>query len=212
MAVLLLLLLALAPAKAQTVVYKGQIAPLEVEQKGYDTYTWELYKDSTVNFAIVNGDPMPSSYAEFVGDNAGPLVNVKWLEPGTFFFKVRAVNADGCTMNLKIGIIKVIEAKPTAVIVSPDLMMTCIDEPTTLEVVLTGSGPWEFSYTDGTNIEKVTGITDPNYQLKVNPKSTTIYYITEVKDMFESNSDDSNSVMVVVNPKPVIGKIYQWEP
>jgi hypothetical protein len=212
MAALLLLLLALAPAKAQTVVFKGQIAPLEVEQKGYDTYTWELYKDSTVNFAIVDGDPMPSSYAEFVGDNAGPLVNVKWLEPGTFFFKVRAVNVAGCTMNLKIGIIKVIEAKPTAVIVSPDLMMTCIDEPTTLEVVLTGSGPWEFSYTDGTTIETVKGITDPNYQLKVNPKSTTVYWITEVKDMFESNSDDSNSVMVVVNPKPVIGKIYQWEP
>lgn len=211
-AVLLLLLLALAPAMAQNVVYKGHIAPLEVEQKGYDTYVWELYKDSTVNFATTSGDLLPSSYAEFVGDNTGSIVNVKWLNIGTYFFKVTATNVAGCTMNLKIGVIKVIEVKPTAIIISPDLVMTCIDDPATLEVALTGSGPWDLSYTDGTTIETVKGITDTNYKLKVNPKSTTIYWITEVTDIYDSNPEDSNSVMVVVNPKPVIGKIYLWEP
>ena len=207
-AALLLLLLALAPAKAQNVVYQGQTSALEVEQKGFDTYVWELYNDSTVNFVVAAGTAVAAGDAQFVGGNTGAIVNVKWLNPGTYYFKVTGVDVAGCAMNLKVGIMKVIEAKPTAIISPPDLVMTCINEPTMLEVVLTGTGPWELSYTDGTTIQTVKGITDPSYQLKVNPKSTAIYWITAVKDKYGSNPEASNSIMVVVNPKPLIGKIY----
>jgi len=104
-AVLLLLLLALAPAMAQNVVYQGDTTPLAVEQKGADNYVWQFYSDSTVNFAVT--PPDAAAYAEFVGGNTGAEVNVLWKEPGTYFFKVTARDATNFTMNLKKGKIKV---------------------------------------------------------------------------------------------------------
>lgn len=106
MAVWLLLLLAVAPAMAQNVVYVGDTTPLTVEQKGLDKYQWHLYSDSTVNFAIAPADDSPP-YAEFIGGSNGTEVSVLWKIPGTYFFKVTAVDADDCTMNLKIGRITV---------------------------------------------------------------------------------------------------------
>jgi len=114
-AVLLLLLLALAPAMAQNVVYQGQITQLGVEQIPGETYEWELYRDSTVNFAVVPGD-CPASDAGFVGGNKGADVRVEWKEPGMYFFKVTAWNVSGCTSNLGIGKVKVLPSIPKAVI------------------------------------------------------------------------------------------------
>ena len=107
-AVVLLLLLALAPAMAQNVVYTGQTTPLAVEQTGFDTYKWELYNDGTVNFATEPGN-CPTTMADFdpAGGNAGASVNVKWIEPGRYFFKVTGYDVAGCASNLKVGIIEV---------------------------------------------------------------------------------------------------------
>ena len=54
------MLSALAPAMAQTVVnqnvvYQGETTTLEVDSLTGDTYSWELYNDSTVNFATATG-------------------------------------------------------------------------------------------------------------------------------------------------------------
>lgn len=104
---LLLLLLALAPAMAQDVVYTGETTTLSVRQEGADTYQWELYSNPTVNFAKVPGDPSPTAYAEFAGPNDGATVQVKWKKPGTYYFKVTALDAAGCAINFKIGMIEV---------------------------------------------------------------------------------------------------------
>ncbi|HEY3372283.1 MAG TPA: hypothetical protein VGK10_15615, partial [Prolixibacteraceae bacterium] len=149
-AALLLLLLALAPAMAQTVVHKGETTPLTVEQNGYDSYTWELYNDSTVNFATAVGTAVTDGDAQFVGKIDSATVNVLWKEPGTYFFKVRALNASGCTMNLKIGIVKVLNSIPTAIVVADQAV--CEGAKIELGVSFTGTAPWSFSYTDGTTI------------------------------------------------------------
>jgi len=209
LAVLLLLLLALAPAMAQLVVYQGETSTLTVVQEPGDTYEWELYNNGTVNFATVPGN-CPVTSAIFVGGNTGASVNVKWLEPGIYFFKVTAYDITGCTNNLKIGIVEVKPSIPTAVLTQPDPDWICIGDKTILEVTLTGVAPWEFTYTDGTSFWTVKDIADASYQLQLSPTATAQYWITSVKDIRGTNPTPSARVLIVVNPKPDISKIYQY--
>lgn len=208
------MLLALAPAKAQTVVYQGETTTLEVEQMPGDSYKWELYKDSTVNFATDKPD-CPPEMAYFVGVNEGSSVQVKWIEPGRYFFKVTAFDITGCTSNIKIGIMEVKEAKPTATITSPDQNI-CDGEAATIEVTLTGKGPWDLIYSDDAgNLKTITGITGSAYQLIVKPNSSTRYFITEVKDMNATNKIVAPyfKVWVFVSDRPVFSKtIHPVEP
>ena len=207
--VLLPLLIAMAPAMAQTVVYQGDTTPLSVVPVPGNTYSWELYSDPTVNFAKVPGN-CPVTSAEFVGGNTGPEVNVNWLKAGTYFFKVTAVDAINCTNNLKIGIVIVKDALPTAEIEPPAPI--CIGQSTTLKINLTGTSPWEFTYSDGTNFLTITGITSNQYLLNVSPKTTTSYWITEVKDKNGTNRARSANVVLEVSPKPASSKIYLYQP
>ena len=118
------LLLALAPAMAQTVVHKGQITSLNVKSVQGHTYEWELYNDSTVNFAKVSGN-CPVNSAKFISGNTGADVYVQWLEIGRFFFKVTARDNANCVMNLKMGIIQVIPPVIEAVIAGAGLTGAC---------------------------------------------------------------------------------------
>lgn len=122
--VLLPLLLSLAHAKAQTIVYQGTTTTLNVVPVPNNTYKWELYNDSTVNFATTPGN-CPAAAANFTGGNTGSTVNVNWLQPGIYFFKVTALDAVQCAMNLKIGMLKVIPPGINAVISGSTLMGVC---------------------------------------------------------------------------------------
>lgn len=210
MAVLLLLLLAVASAMAQDVVYQGQTTILDVEEVPGETYVWDMYNDSSVNFAITDGTAVTDGDVEFVGTRDGAMVNVNWKEPGIYFYKVTGLDAAGCTMNVKVGIMKVIEAKPTAVITSPDPDWICVGEAMNLEVIFTGTGPWEFTYTDGVDSYTVTAPETP-YLLTVKPQVPTQYWITGVKDTYGSNDKESNRVWVIVYPKPESSRIYPYE-
>jgi len=122
--VLQLLLLALAPARAQTIVSQGKITTLAVVQVPGHTYDWELYNDATINFATVAGN-CPVTSATFSGSHLGSSVQVIWLMPGIYFYKVTARNALGCTMNLKIGMIRVIPTELDASIAGTTLTGAC---------------------------------------------------------------------------------------
>jgi len=202
-------LLALVSARAQTVVYLSDTTSLSVVEVPGHTYTWELYDNGTVDFAIVPGN-CPATSADFVGGNSGPTINVKWLKTGTYFFKVTALDATGCTMNLKIGIVEVRKEIPTATITPPDPI--CIGETASLKITLTGTGPWEITYTDGTNSHTLSAIAASPVMVSVRPKTTTSYWITEVKDVRATNSQPSPSVSLQVKPKPVSSKIYLYQP
>ena len=206
----LLLLLAVAPVMAQNVVYEGQTTTLDVEEVPGETYVWDLYNDSTVDYAITDGTAVADGDLEFVGTPDGSMVNVNCKVPGTYFYKVTALDAAGCTMNLEIGILKVIEAKPTAVITPPDPDWICVGESMALEVIFTGTGPWEFSYTDGVN-SYLHSAPESTYLLPVSPKVPTQYWITGVKDKYGSNDKESDKVWIIVYPKPESSRIYPYE-
>ena len=203
------LLLAMAPAMAQTVVYVGDTTPLSVVAVSGDTYQWELYSDGTVNFATTTGN-CPVTSATFTGGSTGPVVGVKWLKTGTYFFKVTAYDPAHCTNNLKIGMITVDASLPSATFTPPDPV--CKGENGSLAVALTGSGPWNITYTDGVNSWSVPAITTTPYVLTVSPKTTTSYWITQVTGQNGTNSVPSPSVTLEVNPKPASSKIYLYQP
>ena len=211
LSVLLLLLLALAPAMAAIVVYQGEITPLAVVDVPGHTYEWEIYDDGTVNVALVPGN-CPVTSANFIGGNSGANVNVKWLKPGIYYYKVTTRDLPECGMNFKIGMVEVKEALPTAIITPPDPDGICVGESMILEVKITGTGPWNLTYTDGTNFWTMKDIPDAKYLFRVSPKVTTSYWITEVSNGNGINTTPSEKVIMEVKPKPVSSKIYQYDP
>ncbi|PTN07393.1 gliding motility-associated C-terminal domain-containing protein [Mangrovibacterium marinum] len=109
--VMLPVLLATASAMAQLTVYSGQSTTLQIEPKPGETYAWELYADSTVDFAVDQGQ-VTADMAEFVnGINTGSRVEVIWHQPGTYYFKLTRWNASQCTNNMQAGIIQILEPK-----------------------------------------------------------------------------------------------------
>jgi len=204
LAVMLLLLLALAPAMAQTFVRTGETTPLAVEQKSGETYTWDLYSDPSVDFATTSGN-CPVTWANFVGGNAGASVNVKWMKAGFYFYRVTAHN--GCTNNLKVGTLEVKIA--VKAVITPPSKEICVGDSISLEVTLTGNLPWNFTYTatdidGGITTKLVTNVTDSIYTLKIrpNPIKTTNYTIISISDIYGTNTEPSNTVTQIVNPLP----------
>lgn len=217
LAVLLLMLLALAPAMAQNVVYQGETTVLDVEQMPGDTYVWDIYNDSTVNFATATGTAVADGQVEFVGGNIGTPVSVLWKTPGIYFFKITAMDITGCTTNLKMGIMRVLPSLPTAVIeVKPEEI--CIGEWAELLVTFTGKAPWSIKLQEKDNDEirvvEYSGINDSDnpYTIKIGPKMTTEYTVIEVTDARSVQTKPSNSVILTVNPLPRSSTIYQFEP
>lgn len=214
MAALLLLLLAVAPAAAQNVAYQGETTTLAVVAEPDCNYKWELYNDGTGNLVDKPGNAQPSE-AVFVGSPNQPSVDVRWLTPGIYYYKVTVTdNITGCSSNLKIGRMEVKEALPTATITS-DHQTICDGDEATLEVTLTGKGPWDLTYSDDTDhLTTITGITESEYQLVVKPRRSTEYFITEVKDQNAVNSiAKPTKVWVFWTDRPVfVRKIHAVEP
>lgn len=203
---LLHLLLALAPAMAQNVAYTGGTTKLEIVPVTGETYSWELYDNGSVDFATTPGN-CPATSADFVSGNVGASVDVKWLKPGIYFFKVTAWNITGCTNNIKVGIIEVKIAVKATIEASP---VVCAGETVTLTVTLEGNPPWEYTYTDGTNSWTVSNVlTSPSViTLTPGPVITTDYWITLVKDQYGTNTTPSEKATQQVNPLPAPSLIY----
>jgi len=205
--VLLHLLLALAPAMAQNVVREGQTSTISVQPQPGDTYMWTLYNDSTVNFAVDPGTVV-QPYAEFVGDTNSSTVTILWKQAGVYFFRVNATDITGCTSNIKIGRMKVLHPIPTAKLEASPAV--CAGETISLTVTLTGTAPWEYTYTDGTNSWTVSNVlTSPDViTLTPGPVITTDYWITSVKDKYETNTTPGEKATQQVNPLPAKTTIY----
>lgn len=198
--IMLLVVMAMAPAMAQNIVYTGQSSELAVVPVPGDTYVWELYnKDITgLNFATVPGN-CPAGDALFTGGiNTGPAVNVTWFTPGIYFFKVTASRA-GCTNNLKVGKMTVLESLLTATISPPGPI--CLGDTVKLNITLTGTAPWSIDIFDGTANTTHNNVTSP-FILDISPTTSTDYTVTKVTDANGTKYTASKSASVIVNPNP----------
>lgn len=226
LAVLLHLLLALAPAMAQTVVYVGETSTLSVEPNSGDNYMWTLYNDSTVNFAVDPGT-VSATYFEFVGNSNSSTVTILWHEPGVYFFRINVTDITGCTNNLRVGKVKVIPA--IAKILPPAPI--CAGETCTLTVELSGYKDSEWEYTvefapvsGSTATRTVIGTAKaPPGEYKVtdllqipapNLVESTIFQVISVTNKLPSGkvvvtTIPSKPVTLVVYPPPKSSDIYK---
>lgn len=207
---LLSVLIAVAPAAAQNVVHQGETTPLSVVEVPGETYQWELYVDSTQNFATYPGD-CPVASADFTGGSTGATVNVLWKLPGTYFFKVTAWTVTGCTNNLRVGKIKVLHSLPTATLTTEAI---CEGDPLKIHVSLTGTAPWSFTITDGQHSWPFSGVVDTEFDAAIvpAPKASVSYWVTIVTDKWGTNTQPTDPVLQVVNPKPATSVIYPLQP
>jgi len=207
MVVLLPLLLAMAPVMAQTVVYKGKTTPLSVIEVQGHTYEWEIYTDTPVDFAKVPGN-CPVTSAKFIGSNYGAKVSVQWLQLGIYFFKVTARDALGCTMNLKVGMIKVIPVEFEAIISGAAFTGACQQVKLDASKSIGDIMKYEWSMIDkGGALTRPTGKTT---EFILSPSFTgTLPADFRVKLLITDRKGNTNSDTVTINvdQKPV-AEIY----
>ena len=211
---ILLVVLTVAPAMAQKpiqhfVVEQCETYEFSVVDVPGDRYTWDLYRDSTVNFAYEKGDVDPVTYFEN-SMYEGSTVRVNWLEPGRYFLRVMVWDEVNCTNNLLLFLIDVLESKPEATIESDP---TCEGEQTVLRFILTGRGPWNVTYTygDGTNVINLNGITETEFVVPIDPlpPGITQFWVMEVSDDCTINSYPVPAKTdVEVYPTPTNSRIY----
>ena len=194
-----------AAASAQSLtVYAGDPFTFSVEDVPGDSYSWEVYEDyAGVNMAAVPGI---TSTTYFPSGNTGPAVDIVFPIPGMYIVKVRAVN--GCpTDNMKFYLVEVLEALPVATILEPGEI--CEGDQLVLEIEFTGTAPWEFDLFDGVNTTTYNAGVTPYYTVVLpTPTSTTTYTVTRVANTDGENTEPSNSVTVIVHPRPIASPIY----
>ena len=215
----ILAVLAVATATAQKpVVDMGKIPQCEttefsvVEWQG-DRYTWDIYRDSTVNFANTPGDVDPADYFED-GNYGGSTVYVHWLDPGKYFVRVMVWDEKTCTNNLMLFKIEVKENPPMAEIIVDS---TCIGEVSVVRVVLTGYSPWNLNYS---YLSEANGSTEVNVnvngqfenelvvQIPALPVGITEFWVNQIMDQCTENLIPTEKGKILIYPKPAQSKIY----
>lgn len=197
------MLLALAPAKAQSglVLPQGQSYELGVQPFAGYTYEWKVYDETSFT-----NEATPNEI-EFLSPPTNPVVNILWKQAGTYFYKITVHNENGC-MNTKIGKVVVTESLPTAAISPPNPV--CLGDTAQLNITLTGQAPWNIVLYDGTNNITYSGIMNSTFHIPVNPLASTTYVITEVTDANGTNTTPSQPANLVVKPRPVSSHIYKY--
>ncbi|MCA1800351.1 MAG: hypothetical protein LC650_03570, partial [Actinobacteria bacterium] len=89
--------------------------------------------------------------------------------------------------------------RPTAVISGNNTI--CEGSSTPISVTLTGTSPWNLTYSDGTTPVSVTGITANTYTFNVTPNSSRTYTITALSDAHcdAQPADLTGNVTITVN-------------
>lgn len=210
----------LAPAIGQVdVIYPGQKVDLSIITQPKSTFKWEVYCDSTVNFATTPGN-CTNGEADFVNgiDNLAD-VQVVFHKPGIYFVKAEVWDSVKCTNNLKLIRLVVDESLPTGTL---DLVPNdiCINEPSVLTVTLTGTPLWGFVIEATNEKGEVTDRLEYNnidtgqnpFDIIVSPTETTYYRVVQVTDMYGIQTNPSESVKLTVHPLPTNSRIYLKQP
>jgi hypothetical protein len=216
---ILLVVLAVASAQAQKpvqhiVVSRHDTIEFSVVEWPGDRYTWDIYDDPGLNFALENDRLDPALY--FVnGDYEGASVKVTNLPPGQYYLRVMVWDDVNCTNNLTLFSLEV-EDIPEADLYGNE---ACFGDPTYLHVVLTGVGPWDITYTDGLERHDVNLVGNPGEDQYIPIQTNTLepndeviikeYWIDYIKDDTGAvNNEPSDTVRVIIYPIPANSEIY----
>ncbi len=100
-----------------------------------------------------------------------------------------------------------VNARPTSVV--SGTATTCDGTAKIISVALTGTGPWNLTYTDGTTPISITAIDSSPYTFNVTPTSTKTYTVTALSDSKCTAivADMTGSAVVTVNARPTTSVI-----
>ncbi len=121
------------------------------------------YTNGTLTYLL---EDITESHYEFVTDH-----------PGTY--TITSVNDATCTGTAS-GVAEVIEVPLPIANISGGKGICNNQGAALVSIQLTGTAPWDFTYSDGTNSYTVNGITEPLYEITTN--AAGIYSVTEVSD------------------------------
>ncbi|WP_306352810.1 T9SS type A sorting domain-containing protein [Flavobacterium sp. '19STA2R22 D10 B1'] len=109
-----------------------------------------------------------------------------------------------CTTALLISVPLVVNTRPTAVIDGDQTICLGVT-PSNVNITLTGTGPWNLTYTDGTTPVEVTNIQTSPYSFSVTTSETKTYTVTALQDAICTAiaSDMNGSATITVNVTPV---------
>ena len=125
---------------------------------------------------------------------------------GTDTITVIETNSNGCIGDpVKLAVVRM--PLPTATITGP--VTICANDSTTASIALTGTAPWNFTYTNGTTPVSVTGISSSPYVFNTGMLTTsTTYTVTAITDRLGCVGTYSGSAPITVNPRPVTSVIF----
>src|SRR5690554_4155279 len=141
------------------------------------TSGWD-FADGDLTVVLSNGD-------DFVLTAASQVLTLETLPVNAFTsYTIVSVTslADGaCSKGEGTGQATVVmHERPTASLSGTTTV--CAGETASLNLQLTGTAPWQVSYSDGTSTFWINDITTPTYQLEVSPTATTTYTVESVAD------------------------------
>jgi gliding motility-associated-like protein len=113
-------------------------------------------------------------------------------------YYIKATAQGGCFMIRQVSVSY--NQAPTALFAGDQTI--CPNTPTQININLTGNGPWDVTYTDGTNTYTIKSIGTTLYPLTVSPANTTTYSILSVSDATCTNTNSSAATVTVIPGPP----------
>ena len=151
------------------------------------------------NNAICNGTQTTltaGSYSNYQWSTGASTDSITVSNGANYIVTVTDVN--GCT-GTSAPFTVTINQLPTAIISGTTSI--CIGQSTTLQVQFTGTAPYSYRYSDGTNVSAILNSNITAAQIIVTPVSTTDYTLTQISDA-NCSGNFSGVARVVVNPLP----------
>jgi hypothetical protein len=147
-----------------------------------------VYTDGASNFTQNNITANPYSWT---------------VNPGSTQKTYQLVSLTGaCSGTVSGSAIVDVQARPVAVLSTPTGL--CTGNTTQFSLQLSGTGPWDVSYTDGTNTFSENGIVSSPYSWTVNPSATATWNLVSVSDLFCTGTVLSTPMVVHVSPSPSV--------
>lgn len=157
--------------------------------------------DYTVSFTITGGDPTSYTVTGGTGTITSSPPYVFTSDPivaSSPNYSFSVTDANNCSPQSVTGT-QNCGCSATAVISGGGTV--CAGSTTTINVTLTGTSPWTFSYTDGTTTTPVSGVTSSPYIITTGTAGT--YSLLSFSDANCAGSS-SGSATVIVNSNPTV--------
>ena len=117
-------------------------------------------------------------------------------------YSLSAVSDAKCTGTMSGSATINVTPKPSATLSGSANI--CAGSSTNLSVSLTGTAPWNITYSDGSSPQTINGILTSPYNINVNPSSTKTYSLQNLNDVSCIGTTITGSAIVLVNPLPIV--------